>query len=427
MKKQLSMTVMGGMGVLLSSYVQAEFFKDSSSSLKLQNYYMDSDYRDEKTALRPQQSKKEEWAQGATFKFNSGFTEGEVGVGVDVIAMLGVKLYSDPETSGTGLLAVSSANIAGKPSYEHDAKDIYSKVGAAAKIKYEKNILKYGALIPEGVPVLLPNDARLFSQIFRGWDFQSTEIENLKLKAGWIDRVKQRNSVTFDDLTIDTTRYKQNQTSDHFSYVGFDYQFNPNLIGTYYFSQLKDSYNQHYLGLKATQKLGAGKFTTDLRYFNSSDSGEALAGKINNQMYTFSLNYKLNSHYFNAGYQKIDGDQALPYLNGAGPYTPTLSMVSYFTLANESTWWVKYSYDFSSLGLSGLSFSNKYLRGENTKVSNSTKEQKEWEWDKELAYTVQSGRLKNLSLRLRHATFRSTLDRGIDQTRVILAYTFHLK
>ncbi|WP_425364857.1 hypothetical protein [Acinetobacter pittii] len=32
-----------------------------------------------------------------------------------------------------------------------------------------------------------------------------------------------------------------------------------------------------------------------------------------------------------------------------------------------------------------------------------------------------------MTLRLRHASFRSSLDRGTDQTRVLLTYTFHLK
>jgi hypothetical protein len=71
--------------------------------------------------------------------------------------------------------------------------------------------------------------------------------------------------------------------------------------------------------------------------------------------------------------------------------------------------------------------SNKYLHGSNARITGNSAEQKEWERDTELAYTVQSGKFKNLSLRLRHASFRSSLDRGIDQTRVILTYTFHLK
>ncbi|MFT4020786.1 MAG: OprD family outer membrane porin [Acinetobacter sp.] len=429
MTKQFNCMMIGGVGVLLSSYAQADFFKDSTASLMLQNYYMDSDYRNEKTATRPQQSKKEEWAQGATLNFTSGFTEGTVGVGLDVLVMLGVKLYADPDSSGTGLLPVSSTTLAGHPSYAHEAKDIYSKVGATAKIKYDNNLLKYGAIIPKDVPVLLANNARLFSQSFRGWEFQSTQIPKVNFKAGWIDRVKQRDAVTYDELGIDTgyTRYTQSRPSDHYIYAGLDYKFSTDLVGSYYFSQLKDSYKQHYLGMKAYRKLGIGKLTTDVRYFKSSDDGEALAGKINNQMYTASFSYKLQHHQFDWGYQKVDGGQALPYLKGAGPYTPTTVMVSYFILPHERTWWVKYDYDFAGLGVPGLTVSNKYLSGSHAKISGSTQEQKEWEWDKELAYTVQTGKFKNLSLRLRHATFRSTLDRAIDQTRVILTYTFHLK
>lgn len=408
---------------------QAAFLDDANSSLTLQNYFFESDFRNEKTAVRPQQSKKEEWAQGATFDFRSGYTEGKLGVGIDAFAMLGFKLYSDPESSGTGLLPLSKYSLDGQPQYVKEAKDTYTKFGLTAKLKLNESVLKYGALIPEGLPVLLPNTARLFPQYFQGLDLDSKDIEKLHLKAGWIDRVKQRDATEFESLGIDTgyTRYTQSQASDHFSYAGLDYEFKPKLIGSYYFSQLSDTYNQYFLGLKHSQSLDQGKISSDLRYFNSTDTGTALAGEIDTKMYTSSFTYQQSQHTFNVGFQKVDGNQALPYLKGAGPYTPTTVMVSYFILPHEETWWMRYDYRFSDWGLPGLVFSTKYLHGSKIKLKNSPLEHKEWERDTELAYTVQTGRFKDLSFRLRHASFRSSLDRGIDQTRMLITYTFHFK
>ncbi|EPM5528611.1 MULTISPECIES: OprD family outer membrane porin [Acinetobacter calcoaceticus/baumannii complex] len=139
----------------------------------------------------------------------------------------------------------------------------------------------------------------------------------------------------------------------------------PDVQASYYFTQLKDTYDQHYLGGKVTKSFGKGKFTSDLRYFNSYDLGQALVGSISNQMYTSSFSYQLKHHLFNVGYQKVDGSEALPYLKGAGPYTPTTVMVSYFSLPHESTWWLRYDYNFAGLGLPGLVLSNKYLHGFN--------------------------------------------------------------
>ena len=428
MRKQSAIIFLSSLSGLTSS-AHAEFFLDSSSSLMLQNYFFESEYRNEKTSTRPQQSKKQEWAQGATLKFISGYTEGKVGLGLDAVTMLGLKLYSDPETSGTGLLPTSSESVVGYPSYAHESKDGYIKLGLTAKLKYDKNIFKYGTLQPENLPVLMPNTARLFPQTFRGWSVDSTQLDDFNFRVGQIDRVMQRDSSHFDHLGIDTgyTRYTQTQSSDLFNYAGLDYLIKPNIQASYYFSQLEDTYDQHYLGLKISKPVGQGKLSSDLRYFDSNDSGQAFASEINNQMYTASFNYKLKQHLFNVGYQKVDGGESLPYLKGAGPYTPTTSMISYFILPHESTWWLRYDYDFSSLGIPGLVQSNKYLHGSNAKIPNNDAKQKEWERDTELAYTVQSGFFKDLSFRLRQASFRSSLDRGIDQTRVMMTYTFHLK
>nr|MDC5352966.1 OprD family porin [Acinetobacter baumannii]MDO7413334.1 OprD family outer membrane porin [Acinetobacter baumannii] len=428
MRKQSAIIFLSSLSGL-TCLAHADFFHDSSSSLMLQNYFFESEYRNEKTTTRPQQSKKEEWAQGATLNFNSGYTEGKVGVGLDISAMLGAKLYSNAETSGTGLLPTSTAMLAGEPSYAHNSKDGYARIGGTAKMKYENNILKYGTLQPVNLPVLFPNTARLFPQTFRGWSFESTQLQDVNFRMGRIDRVMQRDSSNYTDLGIDTgyTRYKQSRPSDAFSYAGLDYKISPDVQASYYFSQLKDTYDQHYLGVKVTKPFGKGKFTSDLRYFNSYDSGQALVGSISNQMYTSSFSYQLKHHLFNVGYQKVDGSEALPYLKGAGPYTPTTVMVSYFILPHESTWWLRYDYNFAGLGLPGLVLSNKYLHGFNARIAGNSVEKKEWERDTELAYTMQSGKFKNLSLRLRHASFRSSLDRGTDQTRVLLTYTFHLK
>ncbi|MNY83371.1 Porin-like protein NicP precursor [compost metagenome] len=51
----------------------------------------------------------------------------------------------------------------------------------------------------------------------------------------------------------------------------------------------------------------------------------------------------------------------------------------------------------------------------------------EWERDTDLAYVVQDGPLKNLGLKWRNATVRSThFGSDIDENRLILSYTLAL-
>ena len=99
----------------LPTLAQAEFIKDSKASLELRNFYMNRDFRQDNDPALPtvtgkapaeSRSKSEEWAQGFLLRYESGFTEGTVGVGVDAIGTLGVKLDSGRGESGTGLLQV---------------------------------------------------------------------------------------------------------------------------------------------------------------------------------------------------------------------------------------------------------------------------------------------------------------------------------
>ncbi|WP_158713761.1 OprD family outer membrane porin, partial [Metapseudomonas resinovorans] len=78
------------LGVLAQQAAAAGFIEDSKASLTLRNFYINSDNR--QFADAP--SKQEEWGQGFLFNYASGYTEGTVGVGVDALGLLGVKLDS---------------------------------------------------------------------------------------------------------------------------------------------------------------------------------------------------------------------------------------------------------------------------------------------------------------------------------------------
>ena len=65
----------------LATGAQAAFLDDSKGSLDLRNFYMNRDFR-QNTAT---QAKAEEWGQGFQLRFESGFTPGALGFGVDAI------------------------------------------------------------------------------------------------------------------------------------------------------------------------------------------------------------------------------------------------------------------------------------------------------------------------------------------------------
>ena len=92
-----------------------------------------------------------------------------------------------------------------------------------------------------------------------------------------------------------------------------------------------------------------------------------------------------------------------------------------FSNADERSWQARYDYNFAALGVPGLLAMVRYGHGDNATTKQGANG-KEWERDTEVGYTVQSGTLKNLSLRVNNATNRRSFNSDFDQTRVIVSY-----
>ncbi|WP_257474520.1 OprD family porin, partial [Pseudomonas aeruginosa] len=102
------------------------FIEDSSLDLLLRNYYFN---RDGKSGS----GDRVDWTQGFLTTYESGFTQGTVGFGVDAFGYLGLKLDGTSDKSGTGNLPVMND---GTP------RDDYSRAGGAVKVRISKTMLK---------------------------------------------------------------------------------------------------------------------------------------------------------------------------------------------------------------------------------------------------------------------------------------------
>ncbi|AGZ33830.1 MULTISPECIES: OprD family porin [Pseudomonas] len=393
---------------------QAAFFEDSTATFETRNMYFNRDFRDGTSA---QQSKRDEWAQGFMLNFESGYTEGTVGFGLDALGMLGVKLDSSPDRTDTGLLPTHD---------DGKAADEYSKLGLTGKIKVSKTELKVGTLIPE-LPTLQPNDGRILPQTFEGGLLTSKEINHLTFTGGRLEKAKDRNDTNWEDLALNNKngRFGGTFSADNFDLAGLDYQFTDRITGSYHYAQLDDIYRQHFLGMVATQPWGPGTLGADLRLAVSDDQGAAKAGNIDNTTVNGMLSYALGGHKVSAAYQHLSGDSAFPYVDGADPYLVNFVQINDFAGADERSWQVRYDYNFAALGIPGLTFMTRYINGDNVSRADGS-EGKEWERNTEFKYVVQSGPLKNVAVRLRNATFRSNFARDADEVRLLVSYSVAL-
>ncbi|MGF6395186.1 OprD family porin [Pseudomonas plecoglossicida] len=387
----------------------ADFIGDSHARLDLRNHYINRDFRQHNAP----QAKAEEWGQGFTARLESGFTDGPVGVGLDAMGQLGIKLDSSPDRRNTGLLPFGPNS--------HEPVDDYSELGLTGKLRVSKSTLRMGTLQPM-LPVVMYNDTRLLSSTFQGGQLTSQDIGNLTLNAGRLDKVNLRDSSGRDDMGLGAA------TSDHLDFAGGSYAISPQTSVSYYYGKLEDIYRQQFVGLVDTRPLGEGlSLRSDLRYFDSRNDGAERAGNIDNRNFNAMFTLGVKAHKFTATWQQMSGDSAFPFVNGGDPFTVNLVTFNTFTRAGLDSWQVRYDYDFVGLGIPGLSFMTRYTDGrhaETATVSNG----RERERDTDLTYVIQSGPFKDVSLRWRNVTFRSGngLTNAVDENRLIIGYTLAL-
>jgi hypothetical protein len=395
-------------GSSLPILAQADFIEDSKASLTINNYYFNSDYRQPGAT----QSKRAEWAQGFMLNYESGYTAGTVGFGLDAIGMLGIKLDSSRDRIDTGLL---SADNAGNP------QDEYSELGLTAKARVSKSTLRLGTLLPK-MPTVLSNESRLLPQTFRGIHLVSEEFAGLTLDGGRLTQNSLRNDSSSEDMIVSGRAITGGQFTDKFNFAGARYKWNKHLMTSYNYGHLDNNYTQHIVNLVHSLPLGPGALKSDLRYARSTHDGNT---NVDNTAMGGMFTYSLGGHGFSAAYQKMKGDTGFPYINGTDEFLVNFAMLSPdFANPDEKSWQARYNYDFAALGIPGLTFMTRYLSGDG--FERGGRSAKEWERNSEVAYVFQEGSLKNFAVRWRNGTYRSAGGSDIDQNRLILSYTLPL-
>jgi hypothetical protein len=405
-----------GTSLTLPTISQAAFIEDSKASVELRNFYMNRDFRQEGAA----QSKAEEWAQGFLLRYESGYTEGTVGFGVDAIGTLGLKLDSSPDESGTGLL--QRDRDTGR------AQDDYGDLGVTAKVKVSNSVLKAGTMMPK-LPTVQANDSRLLPQSFQGGWINSQEIAGLTFDAGQLSRVNQRDSSDHEAMTMTTGNGRGitgtgGVTSDEFNFAGASYKWNDQLTTAYHYGALDEFYKQHILNAVHLLPLGDKQsLKSDIRFARSTDDGQT---NVDNKAFGAMFTYSLGGHAFGLGHQKMSGDTGYAYIGGTDPFLVNYVQIGDFAFKDEKSWQARYDYNFAALGIPGLTFMTRYLSGDNVDRGAGLSEGKEWERNTDIAYVFQDGPLKNFGVKWRNATTRSNFGNDLDENRLILSYSLSL-
>ncbi|MEB2854557.1 OprD family porin [Pseudomonas atacamensis] len=396
---------------LPASAEEGGFVEGAKVNLNLRNFYINRNFTNPTKA----QGKAEEWTQSFILDAKSGFTQGTVGFGMDILGLYSVKLDGGKGTGGTQLLPL-----------DHDGRpaDNFGRTNVAFKARLSQTEVKVGEWMPV-LPILRSDDGRSLPQTFRGGQITSKEIAGLTLYGGQFRANSPRDDSSMSDMSMTG---KAAFTSDRFNFQGGEYLFNDKRtqIGLWN-AQLKDIYSQQYLNVLHSQPLGDWTLGANLGFFYGKEDGSARAGDLDNKTWYGMFSAKYGGNTFYLGLQKLTGDSAWMRVNGTSG--GTLANDSYnasYDNAQERSWQLRHDYNFAAMGIPGLTLMNRYISGDNVHTGTIT-DGKEWGRESELGYTVQSGTLKELNVRWRNSTMRRDFSNNeFDENRLIVSYPISL-
>ena len=324
------------------------FVEDSTFSINTRALYFSRDFRNNPSGP-DSQSRAEESGLGFNALYSSGFTQGTIGVGVDVIGLLGVKLDSGKGRAGTGLFPTGS---------DGRSQDDYSKGGGAIKFRISDTVLKIGDQYTTA-PVFASDDSRLLPELPQGVSITSNEIKGLKLEAGHFTSIVAQ-SQTFKDSISDSSDVGHVGLKEA-NFVGGVYSFTPELTGSLYYSKVEDYWKKTYANINWTHALSKDQsLAFDFNIYSTKSDGLGLqraekdnTTKLDNRAYSLQGAYTIDAHTFTLAYQKVSGDGDYGYgIDGGGTIFLANSIArSDFNAEDEKSFQARYDLNMATFGV----------------------------------------------------------------------------
>ncbi|MDM1771368.1 MULTISPECIES: OprD family outer membrane porin [Acinetobacter] len=388
-RQKLWIAMLAATATLGTSATYADFIDDSNVQLKFKNFYLDRQYQD-----KPELNFGS-WSQAVTLDAKSGYHDigGGVQIGADVLVQHAVKLNGRDQNPDWVL-----------PHDGKESKDHFGKVGATLKVKVSETELKVGDLLPMS-PVVFFDPSRQLLTTYSGAWLESKDIKDTKLTLAYLDGINARYENQYHDLSL----FPQNNfatavsTDDGMYIVGIDHQFTPKVGGSYWYADVTNIYQQHYAAVNYKTTLAENtKLDTHVRYFDNSESGDQLYGKIDSQAVSAGAKINHGMHTVQLGYQQMFGEHGnkapmFPTLGGwvPQPYLDNWSVAS-FIRKDEKSWSLGYTYNFADVGVPGLTATARHFRGWDVDNGAGEPRGKENENNLIVNYVVPEGKLKGL-------------------------------
>jgi imipenem/basic amino acid-specific outer membrane pore len=413
------------------------FIEDSNWSLVNRSVYDNRNYQNggrnsgARNAYKSRSERNgyaEEWAYGLMGTFQSGFTQGPLGLGVDAHAYLGAKLDSGGGRAG-------KARLLGLDNEGHP-KDEFSRAGAALKLRFGSTVVSYGEQRVK-TPVFSSSDSRLLPETATGVFVSSNEFESIKLAGGHFTESTDRNATDHGQGFV--VNYSNGRKGNAFDLAGVVFTPDKQMSASLYSSRYEDTWNQHYLGGTFAYPLDENRsLAFNLNLYRTTDTGKSLSGRIDNTTWSLMSTYAQGAHSFGLAYQQVDGNTPFDYVTRGAIFLSNALQMSDFNAPNERSWQARYDLSLAQWAVPGLLLSAAYTRGSQIDGSHADPHGgyaylgygangKHWERDLEARYVVQSGAAKGAALSIRHNLHRgNTAQAELDAEQIRLAVEYPL-
>ena len=303
--------------------------------------------------------KRHAWTENVQVNYESGFTPGVIGFGVDVSPFAALKV----ERSG------NAGNMV------HVGADGHERAGRAWAYlgRYDLKLRSGATLVKLGLqqvanPLLESADDRGLPPTFRGVALATRIAPTLKLEAGSFDAVMARGHSELQPLT---TGYG-GVAFRRVSFAGARWDPNEDGSVSVYVDRADDVWTQAYLGVvQSAGDPARARWAGTLNLYATRDQGRRLQGAIDNLTYSLSLSATRGPFTAALSYQRNLGGQFFDYIAETAGIVLAGSGLSDFVAPQERSIQLKGVLDAASLGWPGFKLTAWVARGRHADAGRS--------------------------------------------------------
>lgn len=374
---------------------------------QLRYYYFTQRDKDKDTSIK---HVKESLAIGGFLKYETPWIKNALQFGVAGYASEPFPpQFNRPAKGGTGLLTTRNRGIA-----TIGEAYLKGKMGGLTGTVFRQRI---------ETPLVNGSDSRMIPQTFEAYSLTSKDFEELTLQAAWIERIKLRDTDSFEYMSEVSKNSSMANTRRGMFMAGGDWAPAPFKTRTWYY------HIQDYMRSIFLQAGGSHPIAEDLSWhwlaqgLDQRSTGDADGGSFHVDEFGLMGGVTINGFTFDAGGTVVDNTTKVVSRWGAYPFFN--NMMAYANnRAGERSLYLSTEYDFKRIGWNGFTSS---LKASLSKTPNEGRNASpnHTEYDLNMNYAF-DGMLKGLTIQNRWSYQESKEDNDGMQVRLRFQYAFQL-